>query len=369
VAGALALVLARSLTAHDAAAEDPVGPRDAASRVGRNVVEVAVAGTDDESAELADALRELLARLGLELRASRADVAPWASGVPPSSAEHLRARVFVDERPADRVDVAVSVAHGDAFDAPVGRVVSRGDAPVLVAERVAHVIHATLETLLLPPADARSSPAGTGPEQAVVNPPPAPGSRPRLGFDAAAFAGCGAFANGSGPVFGGGASLDIGIGHVPLRPSLWLAAIIHESFDATGSDLALETNVSSFRAIPTVQLARASALDLGVGAGIGVDIFHTIPRDSRRFSVELSQPMTLADPVLEVQLLSRVRVGEAARLLVGLDVDYDFGTHRYTSIDRTGNPNPVLLPWTIRPAALLGLCIPLGGASACAGSE
>jgi hypothetical protein len=357
------------LPALGAAAEDPAGLHEAASKDRRNVVEVVVAGTEDESAELADALRELLARLGLELRASRADVAPWASGSPPSSAEQLRARVFVDERPADRVDVAVSVAHGDAFDAPIARVVSRGDAPVLVAERVAHVVHATLESLLLPPADARPGPSGTGPEQVAVNPPPAAGSRPRIGFDAAAFAGCGAFASGSGPVFGGGASLDIGIGHVPLRPSLWLAAMIHESFDATGSDLALETSVSSFRAVPTVQLARASALDLGVGAGVGVDLFRTIPRDSRRFSVELSDPMTLADPVFEVQLLSRVRVGEAARLLIGLDLDYDFGTHRYTSIDRSGNPNPVLQPWAIRPAAILGLCIPLGGASACAGSE
>jgi hypothetical protein len=275
----------------------------------------------------------------------------------------------VDERPVDRVDVALSVAHGDAFDPPIGRVVPRGDAPILIAERVAHVIHATLESLLLPPADARPAPAATGPEHAAVNPPVAPGSRPRFGFDAAAFAGCGAFSSGSGPVFGGGASLDIGIGHIPLRPSLWLGAMIHESFDASGSDLALETSVSSFRAVPTVLLAQASALDLGLGAGAGVDLFHTIPRDNRRFSVQLSEPMTLVDPVLEVQVISRVRVGQAARLLVGLDVDYDFGTHRYTSIDKSGNSNPVFEAWAIRPAAILGLCVPLGGASACAGSE
>jgi hypothetical protein len=330
---------------------------------------VAVAGTDDESAELADALRELVARLGLQLQTSRSDASPSAPGVAAPGTERLRARVFVDERPADRVEIAVAVAHGDSFDLPVARVVPRGDAPMLLAERVAHVIHATLESLLQPPAEARPTQGLPGSDQAAVNPPAAPAGRPLLGFDAAAFAGCGAFASGSGPVFGGGAALDVALGRVPLRPSLWLSAMIHESFDATGTDLALETSVSSLRAVPSVRLVQASVLDLGLGAGAGVDLFHTIPRDARRPSVHLSAPTTEADPVLEVQLLSRVRVAANARLLLGLELDYDFHGHRYTAIDRSGNSNPVLQAWAIRPAAILGLCVPLGGATACASSE
>jgi hypothetical protein len=170
-------------------------------------------------------------------------------------------------------------------------------------------------------------------------------------------------------VFGGGASLDVALGHVLLRPSVWLAATIHESFDAQGSDLALETSVSSLRAVPSVELLRAPALDLGLGAGAGVDLFHTIPRDARRPSVQLSGPTTRVDPILEVQVLSRIRVAENARLLVGLQLDYDFHAHRYTSLDRSGNPNPVLQAWDIRPSAIVGLCVPLGGATACGSSE
>jgi hypothetical protein len=145
--------------------------------------------------------------------------------------------------------------------------------------------------------------------------------------------------------------------------------MIHESFDATGPDLALETSVSSLRAVPSVELVRAPALDLGLGAGAGVDLFHTIPRDARRPSVHLSDPMTLADPILEVQLVSRIRVAANARLLLGLELDYDFHAHRYDAIDRAGNADTVLQAWAIRPAAILGFCVPLGGATACAGSE
>jgi hypothetical protein len=67
------------------------------------------------------------------------------------------------------------------------------------------------------------------------------------------------------------------------------------------------------------------------------------------------------------QLLARLRLGPSARLLVGLDLDWDPGQHHYAVFDRFGNASAVLQPWSVRPGALIGICVPLAGAAACGG--
>jgi hypothetical protein len=207
------------------------------------------------------------------------------------------------------------------------------------------------------------------PEQPVAAPPhESHVGNVEAGLDAAAFASCSAVAPSSGPLFGGGLALDALLRGVALHPSLWLSATILESFDTQGPGVVLETNLMSFRAVPSVQMLQLPAFQLDLGAGVGLDLFHTIPRDAGR-SVQLESTKTLGDPVVEGLLLSRVRIARGARLLVGLVIDYDFGEHRYTAIDRFGNASAVLQPWAVRPSGMLGLCIPLAGASACASAE
>jgi hypothetical protein len=72
-------------------------------------------------------------------------------------------------------------------------------------------------------------------------------------------------------------------------------------------------------------------------------------------------------PVVAGQLLARLRLGPSARLLVGFDLDWDPGHHHYTVLDQSGNASAVLQPSTVRPGALVGICVPLAGASACGG--
>jgi hypothetical protein len=320
----------------------------------------------------------LVARLGLQVQTTRAEAPPWSGETADArspSGERSRARVWIDARPRDRVDVVVSVARGGSFDPPVSRSVPRTDATeAILVERVSLVVHATLESLLAPP-EPEKAPSGSASVPAA--PPPAGADREasrapnaRFGLDAAAFASCAAVAPSSGALFGGGVSLDLLLRRVVLRPSLWLGAAILESFDTQGQVLVLETNVSSFRAVPSVQLLELSALEVDFGAGVGLDLFHTIPRDAARATVQLFSTKTLGDPILEGLLVSRIRIARGARLLVGIALDYDFGEHRYTAIDRFGNPTAVVLePWALRPSAMLGLCIPLAGASACASAE
>jgi hypothetical protein len=332
-----------------------------------------IAGSDEDRAALAESLRELVGRLGLRLQADPGEAPPWPADARPAVGEHDAARVWIDARSPDGVHVAISVAHGGWFDPPVERVVPRGDAAPIVTERVAHVVHATLESLLSNQgagASSQSSPGRSTAEGSTASRDALPAGRsPGLGVDGAFFASCRGVASISGPVFGGGAALDLVVRNVALRPSLWLAGVVQESFDAQGDDMVLETSVTSFRALPGVELLRLPVLGVDLGAGAGIDLFHVIPRDAHRLSVTLEPATFVVDPVLEAQLLARIRVARSARVLVGFQLDFDFGDHRYTSIDRFGNSQAVLQPWEVRPSAILGFCIPFAGMTGCASSE
>jgi hypothetical protein len=358
-------------------ADEPPATPDAGEADRGDRVLVAFAGSDPVSQAVPDALRELVARLGLQLQTTRADAPPWLAdgadaGAP--SSERARARVWIDARPRDRVDVTISTARGRSFDPPVSRTVSRADATdAIVVERVAHVVHATLESLLSPPEPEKAQPPTPAPAAAEHAAPAARDAaragRTGFGLDAAAFGIGSGVASSSGALFGGGASLDLLLRQPFLSPTLWLGAGLLQSFDTQGQRLVLETSVSSLRAVPGVELVDLSALDLDLGVGIGIDLFHTIPRDGTPSTVVLGDPKTLADPVLEALLVSRIRLARGARLLVGVVLDYDFGGHRYTSVDRFETSSVVLQPWTLRPSAMLGLCIPILGPGACSSPE
>src|SRR5580700_3753283 len=92
----------------------------------RGFVQLAVAGSDDDAAALVEALRELVGRLGLGLHAARADASPWANGAPPADRDE-RARVFIDDRFADRIEITMSAMKDGAPTASVKRSVPRAE--------------------------------------------------------------------------------------------------------------------------------------------------------------------------------------------------------------------------------------------------
>jgi hypothetical protein len=188
-------------------------------------------------------------------------------------------------------------------------------------------------------------------------------------MDAEVFAAGFGIASSSGAVLGGGGGVELLLARAPLRPGLWLTGAFMTSFDAQGSQATLETSVSSFRALPSVRVLTVGPLRWDVGAGAGVDLFHTTPRNASRATVDLAPTQTLADPVLDAQILLRIRVAPSARIVVGSDVAYDIGLHRYSDVDRTLTRHTVLEPWAVRPSVFVGLCIPIAGTAGCGGSE
>jgi hypothetical protein len=377
----LALVLAAS-SPHEAAAGGPtqLAFTDGAGRSGS--VLVAVAATDAEALALFDALRELLARLHLRLRPVRREASGAPNGAliePGMAAGEDRACVAVDARSADRVLIEAYGVRDGGLARPVERTVLRTDSSAIVVEQVAHVVYATLESLLAPteprPEQEPDAPtAASAPKDPVAALPADRAQGPqmpraRFGLDAEAFASLREVASGVGPSTGGGAAMGLGLLRLPLQPSIWLAASFDAPFDVPSQETTLETSVESFRAIPAAQLFTLGILRVDFGAGAGMDLFHTTPRNASRSSIKLSPAMTLADPVIAAQLVTRTNVARVACLLVGVSVDYDLGVHDYTALDRFGNTNSVLVPWRFRPSAIMGLWIPLAGTTVCSNSE
>jgi hypothetical protein len=335
-----------------------------------------VAARPEERNAILEALREPLDSLGLTVRALRNDDSP-----PPfvSAAPGTRARVWIDARPVDHVDIFVWTSSLGAPPAPARRVIPRSGSSAVVAEEVAYVVRSTLESLLqepvasaAPPPAVIVAPPVARPVDALpvvpISPPPAGKMPGRFGFDAAAFATAQGFAS-STAAFGGGLGMDLAFWGARLfRPTVWIGASLNAPFESVGTEATLETTLYSVRAIPGVELLQFGYFHVAAGAGFGVDFLRTVPGPgSASSTVTLSSPSTQADPVLEAQLLIHAPLGRIAGIVLGVNLDYDAAPHDYLQTGPSG-ASPVLAPWRVRPSAILGLCLPLVGESACAGS-
>jgi hypothetical protein len=337
-----------------------------------SVVVVSVAARSEERGALLDALREPLDSLGLVVRASRGDDGPPPSVLAPAG---TRARVWIDARALDHVDILVWTA-ALAQGAPAHRVIPRSGSSAVVAEEVAYVVRATLESLLREPAPVAAPPveitvAPPAIPADVLPPPPPPLARKtgeRFGFDISAFANAQGVAS-STPAFGGGLGVETAPwGARPFRPSLWIGASLNAPFESASPEATLETTLYSVRAIPEVELVQIGRFHFAAGAGVGVDILRSVPGEGSTSSVVNLGPTTVqTDPVLEAQLLFHAPLARNAGVVIGLNVDYDVRPHYYSAIDGA-ETNTVFAPWTVRPSAILGLCLPLVGESACGGS-
>jgi hypothetical protein len=344
-------------------------------------VQLAIAASDDEASAMVETLRELVGRLGLGLRAVRSDAPPWTAPTVTPAPRDERARIWIDERTPDHVRVVVSSSREGSPSAPVERVVPRGETSTITTEEVAHVVHATLESLL---ATEGPAPESAAPKAPKTDSPPAPASpaavrdesaRPAthpfsrgVGLDLAGFVTGRQWADHAGPIVGGGGAVDLGLGRGRWRPELWVSGAYDSAFASQSPEATLQTSVTSIRAVPGVAVSPLRVLQVALGAGAGMDVLHTVPRDPAA-SVELRPAKTLVDPVITGLVSARIRILSVARLIVGAEVDYDFAAHKYTARDASGNPIAVLEPWLVRPSAMIGLCVPLAGAVACGGPE
>jgi hypothetical protein len=361
-------------------------------------VEVEVTGQPEEAGAIAATVSELLGRLGLHVHtrssgatADRIDAAPAANGE--------RARVRIDGRAPESIAVEVYAFRSGARGPVLKRTVMRGGSREITADAVGHIVEATVESALVASADpapeaVRSDDPLTEPSASLPappdSPPPTPGSgpraraaatdaaraprdpaarpvdRPSFGLDAAAFVDGAELGPRSGVALGGGGALTLSW-NVQWRPALSLAAAFHAPFDVSGPDATLETSVAFFYVVPSVQIADAGVVQVRAGAGGGADAFHATPRDSHGPFPHAPRAETHVSGVATGWILGHLRIGSAAGVVAGVALDWNLDRHRYAVLDGSGHTSVAFQPSAVRPVFLLGLCIPLAGASTCGG--
>ncbi len=321
-----------------------------AARTPEHVAHITVVGTDDDLDALIEAMREPLEALGLHARGQRGGDTP--------ADDPGDVFISVDMHVDDHVDIVVEARAAPAVHRTILRDAGRSRA--VVAEDVAYAVRATLESLLA------SAPPDAAPVDGPAAPPP-PSPAPRFGLDGAALVNGRAIAT-STVAFGAALAFDAAFwGRARWRPLLWVTGAFDAPFSTTTTEVTLETTTYSLRLVPAVELVRVGPVRLAAGAGAGLDLFRVDPSVSEVTPIAIRAPSTYVDPVLEAELLVRVRLTDRLGLMLAATVDYDTGPHYYSEFDQSGVPGDVLVPWRARPAMFAGICFRMvGGASGCA---
>ncbi|MGH7435360.1 MAG: hypothetical protein ACRENE_06775 [Polyangiaceae bacterium] len=346
-----------------AASPAPVAP------AARGYVRLEVTGGADEASSLADTLRELAARLGLGLQTGTGGA---AAGV----GEGERARVRVTET-ADRADIEMAEVRDGRLGPSMARTLPKNESSAIETEQIAHVVYSALESMVATDSEEAGeaapehAPAPLSPPSPVVDRSRSSSVQIPVSLSAIAFASGRGVASGTGPVFGAGGTVALAAWHDVGRPALWVSGTYNTPFDEHTPNVAVDTTVTSVRGGASVAAFVTRRLGVDVGLGAGADVFHTTQTTSDR-SVELSPTANLVDPIVTARALVGLRLASWAHLVVGVDVDYDFGLHHYVTAATLGaagatsaQPVAVYEPWPVRPSLLVGLCVPIVDGRGC----
>jgi hypothetical protein len=336
---------------------------------GEVALEVAAADARDSDA-LAQVARELLGRLGLEVRAqlvARVDlaavVAPPRAG---STPEPLLARVWVDWRTPGRATLYLLDTRRDRV--LVRQVERPTGGEELAREELGHILETACEGLLagsevgepragvaprlLPP-----SPATTVVAEAA--PPPATGP-PRA--QVALLYEAGALGGGATYTHGPEASLFVALGArrpVPWRWGLWSTAQLRlpvHATDDTGAGVDLEAG--ALRVLLALEHAWTERATGRAGVGVGVDVVRARPEAQAPDVAVLNPAFTRSFAIGRAALAVDLRLARRTWLVASVAADVDVTGQRYAFARGGGGQELVLKPWIVRPAAALGLAFP-----------
>jgi len=338
----------------------------------RPVFDAAIAAADTEATALVAAVEEVAARLGLRVRVEHRDAPPADASWP----DDVIAGVWIDARAPDRIDVRTTCVRAGSRPRSFARSLARAGSRDVVVDEVAEVVRAALESVQaarLDPTDVDPPATRTAPAPEplpTVSPLPATHEGPHgFGLDLLAFGSERAMSARSAPVLGAGAALEASFGRAPWRPSLWLSAAYGSRFDTEGGAVTFDAGASSLRLMPGVELLDLDVMQVDLDVGGGVDFFSVSPLIVRGTQATVGPTTHYADPVVTAQLLMRLRLVSQVRLTFGFDVDDAFATASThptsVAIGRGTGPRDTFVPWTVRPAIAVGLCVPLSSGGAC----
>jgi hypothetical protein len=340
---------------------------------GEVALEVAAADARDSDA-LTQVARELLGRLGLEVRArlvARVDLAavvapPRAGG----ATEPLLARVWVDWRTPGRATLYLLDARRDRV--LVRQVERPAGGEELAREELGHILETACEGLLAG-SEVGEPRAGVAPRLLPPSPPttvvaeaaPPPVSGPAR-VQVALLYEAGALGGGATFTHGPEASLFVALGPalgarrpVPWRWGLWstvqLRLPVHAT-DDTGAGVDLEAG--ALRALVALEHAWTERATGRAGVGVGVDVVRARPEASPADVAVLNPAFTRSFAIGRAALAVDLRLAGRTWLVASLAADVDVTGQRYAFARGGGGEELVLKPWIVRPAAALGLAFP-----------
>jgi hypothetical protein len=313
---------------------------------------VYVAGSAEALSGSRDAIQDQCARTNVAVvvrDAAGADEALLGQSPAPGLAE-----AYIDLRPgtAPRVVVIDAETRKDLER----RTLPEGSSLEISIETMAHVVCAAVESSLAtravaPPVTPERAPQSAAPRSLEL------GSQwdSQLGlFMIAANFGAGFRA-------GAGASAGLTHGTGTLRWGALMTVAGYPATDVEGAGGVASLATIGARLMPTVEWHANPALSAFLGLGGGADWVRVSARQPPPGAVGQSAGSSV-DAVASAMLGARLHLGNGVAVLLALDADADLSRHRYVIQTPQGNQT-FFEPARVRPVALAGLTVSLGGRS------
>jgi hypothetical protein len=354
-------VLLAALAASPARADEAPG-RDGAPPEASRRVTVVLVGEPRTRAGIEVVLRELFARLPVDLEIQLAtSIDLQAVLTPPASAAPRLARIWIDGRGAQRA--TIFLVDGPWERVLVRHVPLRGGLDEVAREEVAHIAETSVGALLgggrigVTRAEARAD-LGVPTPTPKAPPPPAPPPPTRS------------------PVhLLGGYSVEAWSSAAPVRHGPTLGVALHLPVDAApGRFFGVAEVLVSYRLPNTVDEQPVGARlqhavvrvaggpfyrlserwSLGALAGGGFDVAIVAPRTEPGSGFELHPSTYRTSALGSASLAAGFRASPALRFIGQLGADFDLLDTRYV-IDVGGTVQPIIVPWRVRGVLTLGV--------------
>lgn len=317
------------------------------------IVRVYVAGSSEAVSGSRDAIQDLCSRSNVAVvvrDAAGADEALLATSRAPGLAE-----AYVDLRPGTPPRVVVVDAESRQ---DLERRTLPEDASLEISiETMAHVVCTAVESSLA----ARAAAAAKAASAPKAEEPPKT-ERPAARVDrwqtrASVFAAGANF--GSGIHAGVGAAVGLNYGQARWHFGAFFGVIGYPAADVQGASGLADFELVGARAVPMLEWQVAPPLTAFAGAGGGLDWIAVSGEQPPPGSMSTPTEQVL-EPVATGTLGLRLMLGRGVSTLLAFNADVALAHHKYVIQTPEGN-QPFFEPSRVRPMALAGLSLALGG--------
>jgi hypothetical protein len=316
-------------------------PAPPGASVERPAAVLVFTGGEAERAELEASLRELLGRVGVELRAD----GPGAGAAP-------FAVINADWSAPEECEITVADSGQRVV---LIRRLLRTSSPTVVIEAAAHIIQSVVEELVHAPRPVVRQVLHSVEPPIMVLPrePGPPAAQSGLGLELGGLVGVRVLGGGGPVAMEGGLAVTLRLYRGSWRPALWLSGVYEPPFVVSSSWAQLQVQTLSLRAVPTLDVVRGATWRLDAGVGAGANLFFNSTQSTALPSSRVGRPGVDVSPVFTGLVAWHLGVSRSVECLLAFTLDIDLAPRRFV-VEVEGVHDVVFAPARLRPALLLG---------------